>query len=119
MFNRRERLALLCLTAALAVGSVAALADYWAPHSLEEFRVVRSAVAVEVVEVEPEPLSVDVNRASVVDLQRLPSIGPKTAARIVDYRQQQGAFAAPEDLLQVRGIGAATYEKLKPFLRVE
>jgi competence ComEA-like helix-hairpin-helix protein len=118
MFNRRERQALLCLTTALAIGSVAALTDYWTPHALEEFRIVRSAVVVEEPAAELAPPWVDINRATVVDLQRLPSIGPKTAARIVDYRQQQGAFAAPEDLLQVRGIGVATLDKMKPFLRV-
>ncbi len=119
MFNRRERQALLCLTAALIVGSGAALVDYWSPHSLEEFRVLRAAVAGVPTAVELEPEWVDLNRASAIELQRLPAIGPKTAAQIVDYRRRQGPFSRVEDLLKVRGIGAATLEKLHPFLRIE
>ena len=119
MLNRRERQALLCLTAALIVGTGAALVDYGSPHSLEGFRVVRGAVAVEATAVEVVPEWVDLNKASALELQRLPSIGPKTAAQIVDYRQRQGPFSSAEDLLVIRGIGAATLEKLKPFLRIE
>lgn len=119
MFNHRERQALLCLTALLIVGTGVALVDYWSPHSLEEFRVVRGAVAVEPTAVESEPEWIDLNRASAIELEQLPAIGPKTAAQIVDYRQRIGPFSRAEDLLHIRGIGAATLEKLRPFLRIE
>ena len=50
-------------------------------------------------------LPVDLNTASLEELDTLPGIGPKTAQAIVEYRETHGTFASPEDLLQVRGIG--------------
>ena len=50
-------------------------------------------------------LPVDLNTASLEELDTLPGIGPKTAQAIVEYRETHGTFVSPEDLLQVRGIG--------------
>ena len=50
---------------------------------------------------------VDVNRASVAELQALPGVGPATAAAIVGERDRNGPFASFEDLERVRGIGPA------------
>ena len=50
-------------------------------------------------------LPIDINTASVEELDTLPGIGPKTAQAIVEYRETQGKFTSAEDLLQVRGIG--------------
>jgi competence protein ComEA len=61
---------------------------------------------------------IDVNRASVADLQRLPGIGPKMSQRIVEIRRQQ-PFRAVEDLRRVPGIGAKTLERLRPHVTVE
>jgi DNA uptake protein ComE-like DNA-binding protein len=55
---------------------------------------------------------VDVNRASVPELERLPGIGPALAARIVQARP----FAALDDLARVRGLRPATLERLRPLL---
>ncbi|MDR0883321.1 MAG: helix-hairpin-helix domain-containing protein [Oscillospiraceae bacterium] len=59
---------------------------------------------------------VNVNTASVVELQALPGIGPTKAQAIADYRAAHGAFLSPEDLLGVKGIGKATLDKLRPYL---
>jgi competence protein ComEA len=50
-------------------------------------------------------LPVDLNTASIEELDTLPGIGPKTAQAVVEYRETHGPFASPEDLLQVPGIG--------------
>ena len=60
---------------------------------------------------------VAVNRASMVELQRLPGIGPALARRLVQYRQQHGAFSTPESLLAVSGIGPKKLAAIRPFLR--
>lgn len=55
---------------------------------------------------------IDVNRADVADLQRLPGIGPALAARIVEARRQR-LFGSLDDLQRVSGIGAATVARLR------
>jgi competence protein ComEA len=56
---------------------------------------------------------VDLNRASVEELQQLPGVGPVLAGRIVDHRDEFGAFESVEDLLDVAGIGEAKLEQLR------
>jgi competence ComEA-like helix-hairpin-helix protein len=63
------------------------------------------------------PDMVDVNRADAAALEALPGVGPVLAARIVAYRDSVGGLTSPDDLLSVRGIGAATLERLRPWLR--
>lgn len=60
--------------------------------------------------------TVNVNNATVEQLQLLPRIGPAVAARIVEHREKNGAFKAAEDLMLVRGIGESTFEQLKPYV---
>ena len=61
---------------------------------------------------------VDLNRATVVELQALPGIGPVIAARIVAHRTDYGPFAAVEDLLDVPGIGETRLAELRPAVRI-
>jgi competence ComEA-like helix-hairpin-helix protein len=58
----------------------------------------------------------DVNRASAQELEALPGIGAVRAEAIVNWRRQHGPFRNLEQLLEVRGIGAATLERLRPYL---
>jgi competence protein ComEA len=59
---------------------------------------------------------VNVNTASAADFEALPGIGPKLAARIVDYRQKNGPFKKIEELMNVQGLGEKNFLKLKPQL---
>ena len=61
---------------------------------------------------------VNVNSASVEQLQLLPRIGPAVAQRIVEHREKNGPFKKVEDLLNVRGIGEKTFEKIRDRLTV-
>lgn len=63
-----------------------------------------------------QPERIDVNSATAAELERLPRVGPALAQRIVDYRQRQGPFQAPEDLRHVRGIGPSTVRLLEPLV---
>ena len=65
-----------------------------------------------------EELKVDLNRAGVEELVKLPGIGEVVAERIVNYRTEHGGFEAPEELMNVRGIGEKTYLKLESYLTV-
>lgn len=57
----------------------------------------------------------DLRTATSKELENLPGIGPSRAASIIEYRQKNG-FNSLQDLMLIRGIGKATYEKLKPSL---
>ncbi len=60
----------------------------------------------------------NLNVATVAQLEVLPGIGMKVAERIVDYRQKNGGFKKIEDLMNVRGVGEKSFLKLKPMLTV-
>jgi competence ComEA-like helix-hairpin-helix protein len=57
--------------------------------------------------------TIDPNRASEVELDRLPGVGPSTARAIVAAREEGRVFRRPEDLLEVRGIGEATLARMR------
>lgn len=61
---------------------------------------------------------VNLNTATVSQLEGLPGIGKSTAERIVEYRQKSGGFKKVEDLMNVRGIGEKSFLKLKPMITV-
>ena len=61
---------------------------------------------------------VNVNTASAKELEALPGVGEVIAQRIVDYRAANGPFASVDELVYVKGIGAATLEKLRPYADV-
>lgn len=62
---------------------------------------------------------VNINTATAAELAFLPGIGPKAAERIIAYREEHGPFKKTTDLMQVKGIGDRTYERLSPYLTVE
>ena len=61
---------------------------------------------------------INVNTATLDQLDSLPGIGPTLAQRIIDYREQHGPFRSVEDLLNVSGIGDARLADLKPLVTV-
>lgn len=62
---------------------------------------------------------ININTASVELLKELPGIGAALAARIVEYREANGPFETPEALMNVKGIGQATYRSVEELITVE
>jgi competence protein ComEA len=62
--------------------------------------------------------AIDLNRAGLAELQKLPGIGPKLSQRIVDVRTIR-PFASVDELRRVPGIGVKTLEKIRPYAMVE
>lgn len=59
---------------------------------------------------------VSINTGTLEELCTLPGIGKGTAQKIIDYRNQTGLFQSLEDLMKVKGIGTAKFEKLKEMI---
>lgn len=61
---------------------------------------------------------VNINTASLDELQTLPRIGEKVAQRIVDYRKEHGDFKKIEELMKVKGIGEKTFKLIRDKIEV-
>ena len=66
-----------------------------------------------------EVAKININTASAEELTQLKGIGPSHAAKIVEYREKNGPFKLPEDVMQVPGIGQKTFENNKNMILVE
>jgi competence protein ComEA len=98
----RITIALVLLLAVVAGGSPSLVAQEASPSAASK----------------TAPPAVNINTATSAQLEELPGIGPKTAQRIVDYRQKNGPFKKVEDLMQVNGIGEKSFLKLKPLVSI-
>ncbi len=61
-------------------------------------------------------IKVNVNKASVTELQKVPQIGPVLASNIVEYRLKKGDFPKIDDMIHVKGIGKKTLNKIRDYL---
>ena len=63
--------------------------------------------------------AININTATAEELRRLPHIGPKKAAAIIEFRERRGGFRRAEELLLVDGISDARFRALRPLVTVE
>lgn len=64
-------------------------------------------------------VTINLNTASVAELERLPGVGPVLAERITTYRKEHGHFRRAEHLMMVRGISDRKFRELRSLVRVE
>lgn len=62
---------------------------------------------------------VNINKASAQELAKLQKVGPKFAVRIIEYRQKYGPFKLTEELMEIRGIGPHTYDRIRDKITVQ
>ena len=63
--------------------------------------------------------TVNINTATVEQLEMLPGIGESRAKAVIEARKRSGGFKRVDDLLSVKGIGESSLDKLRPFLTLE
>lgn len=66
----------------------------------------------------PPTQPIDLNAATVKELEELPGVGPTTAKAIVEFRTKSGRFRRVNDLLVIRGISEAKLAKMRPYVTV-
>ncbi len=62
---------------------------------------------------------IDLNKATIEELEKLPGIGPKIAKNIIEYRKRFGLFKSIEELCEVKGIGFKRLKILRKYLKIE
>lgn len=65
------------------------------------------------------PNAININTATVDELETLPHVGRKMAEAIVEHRERHGAFRRVEHLMLIRGVSAARFAEIKPIVRIE
>lgn len=66
----------------------------------------------------PPATPIDLNAATVKELEQLPGVGPTTAKAIVEFRTKSGRFHRVNDLLVIRGISEAKLKKMRPYVTI-
>jgi competence ComEA-like helix-hairpin-helix protein len=69
--------------------------------------------------IDPESIKLNINDASLEELDKLPGIGPEKAQAIIDFRDNNGKFVSIEDLLYVPGIGQSLLEQISDKITVQ
>ncbi|MFO7666436.1 MAG: helix-hairpin-helix domain-containing protein [Desulfobacterales bacterium] len=63
-----------------------------------------------------DDVKININKATVKELSKLKKVGPKAAAKIIEYREKNGPFKNPEDITKVPGIGSKIFEMNKDII---
>ena len=67
----------------------------------------------------PAVESININTASIEELQRIPHVGESMAQQIIEHREKYGPFKRPEHLMLVQGISDSRFRRIRHLVRVE
>ena len=68
---------------------------------------------------EPPAFAVNINSASLEELEKIPHVGESIAKKIIAHRETHGPFRRVEHLMLIQGISDKRYRKIRPLIRVE
>jgi len=119
IFTRDERAVVVFLVLAVLVGVMVLAVGRVDPSRVEGLLPATTTVEEEVAESLAPVWPLDLNTAGETELIELPGIGPVRARAIIELRQTLGCFSDPEDLLEVKGIGPRTLERIRSLIVVD
>ena len=116
---KKQKIPILALITCISLGF---LLGFFAGRNLNrtpvQIQAISSTAPVEVSTQEDETFPININTATVQELQALPGIGATYAQRIVDYRKANGPFTSPAQLLNVKGIGEARLTSIWDYITI-
>lgn len=89
------------------------------PAKLEEINTYKNSDVISPLSEQQEASKININKANAEELITLPFIGEVKAKAIIEYRSKNGSFKSVEELDNIKGIGAKTLEKLRPYITLE
>ena|SRR3989338_8088120 len=107
--TKQEKLVLVNLAAVFLIGTSLHYAAKKYPRLWHLVSVIKS---------EKIYRKININRASLSELEGIPYIGPAVAKRILDYREKSGGFRSLEELKSIKGVGDGHYLKIKNHLEI-
>jgi competence protein ComEA len=120
MLNRTKNILIRAALLATLAGGFAGVAVLGADGVADAQRRPRTSMVTDAPQADARSTGVvNINTAGQTELSRLPGIGPSKAAAIIAFRERGRRFRRVEDLLRVRGIGRATFRRLRPMLTVQ
>ncbi len=119
IFTRDERAVIVFLVLAVLVGAIVLAVGRVDPSRVEGLRLQTATDLEEVAESLEPAWPLDLNSAGEKELVLLPGIGPVRAKAIIELRRNLGRFSDPADLLEVKGIGPRTLERMRPMVVVD
>ncbi len=119
IFTRDERAVIVFLLLAVLVGIIVLAVGRVDPSRVEGLLPSTATVEETVTEGLTPVWPLNLNTAGETELVELPGIGPVRARAIIELRQTLGRFSDPEDLLEVKGIGPRTLERMRSLIVVD
>ena len=114
--NKKAKRTILVVVLIIIVGVILIFAFNLLKTPKEQEEVQES---IEIVEQETKRIEkIDINKADIETLSKLPGIGPVKSKAILDYREKIGKFQSLIELIEVKGIGKKTLAKLLPYLEM-
>ncbi len=119
VFRRKAKIIILLLILALAIGAGKVIEQYDGETFSEETSTTAEQVLSTETHSSVENGKININNATKDELMLLDRIGEKIAARIIEYREENGPFTQIEGLMLVPGIGEKTFDNLKDKICIE